>query len=141
MTPVAAGHHATAPHFRLEAVRHNSAAVAKGIAGSPQILAAYTVEHSVNTITRKAMNLLHEVRTLVVDGYAAHLPDNGNALRGARSIHLDAGKLGQLQHRGAHATGGPVDQHTLSRPGLRRVMEHLIGGDVVQHQSYRLRRV
>src|SRR5439155_7274324 len=56
-------------------------------------------------------------------------------LRRTRSVHLDARQLRQLQHRGADATRGSVNQHTLSGPGLRRSMQHLIRGDVVQHHG------
>src|SRR6059036_3205011 len=60
----------------------------------------------------RRLNLLHEVRVLVVDGDAAQFPNHGGPLRRTRSVHLDADQLRQLQHRGADATRGPVDQHT-----------------------------
>src|SRR6266542_2617773 len=127
MTPLAAGSHASPTHFRLEAVGYHAAALAQGVAGAPQIVSADAVEHGVDAVTGKAMNLLHEVRVLIVDGDAAQFPDYCGPLRRARSVHLDAGQLRQLQHRGADATRGPVDQHPLSWPGTHLSMQHLIG--------------
>src|SRR6478736_2224589 len=59
MTPLARGSHASPTHFRLEAVSHHAAALAQGIAGTPQIVSADAVKHGVDTGTGKAMNLLH----------------------------------------------------------------------------------
>src|SRR5690348_3943305 len=61
MTPVAAGRHASSPHFRLEAVGHHAAALAQSFAGAPQIVSADAVKHCVDAVTGKAMNLLHKV--------------------------------------------------------------------------------
>src|SRR5215831_12405367 len=71
MTPLAAGSHASPTHFRLETVGHHPAAIAQGVAGAPQIVSADAVEHGVDAVTGKAINLPHEVRVLVVDGDAA----------------------------------------------------------------------
>src|SRR5439155_2745005 len=76
MTPLAAGSHASPTHFRLEAAGYNAAALAQGVAGAPQIVSSYAVEHGVDAVTGQAMNLLHEVRVLVVDGDAAQFPDH-----------------------------------------------------------------
>src|SRR5215467_1796626 len=75
MTPLAAGSHASPTHFRLEAVGHHAAGLVQGIAGAPQIVSADAVEHGVDAVTGKAMNLLHEVRVLVVDGDTAQFSD------------------------------------------------------------------
>src|SRR5215467_13158260 len=98
MTPLSPGSHASPTHFRLEAVGHHTTTLAQGVAGAPQIASADAVEHGVDAITCKAMNLLHEVRVLVVDGDAAQFPDHDGALPRARSVHLDSGQLSQLQH-------------------------------------------
>src|SRR5262245_36564532 len=90
VTPLAPGNHTPSPHFRLEAVGHHPAALAQGVAGTPQIVSTDAVEHGVHTITGKAMYLLHEVRVLVVDGDAAQFPDHCGPLCRARSVHLDA---------------------------------------------------
>src|SRR5689334_1230437 len=58
MTSSTAGSHASLPHFRLEAVRHDAATLAQGVAGTPQIVSADAIEHGVNAVTSKAMNLL-----------------------------------------------------------------------------------
>src|SRR5213078_4435882 len=86
MTSPATGRHATPTHFRLEAVGHHTAALAQSVAGAPQIVSADAVEHGVEAVTAKAMNLLHEVRNLVVDGYAAQVPDHCSPLPRARSV-------------------------------------------------------
>src|SRR5262245_54477038 len=125
MTAFAAGSHASPAHFRLEAVGHHAAALAQGVTRAPEIGSPNAVEHCVDAVTGKATNLLHEVRALVVDGNAAQFPDYGDPMRRAGSVHLDTGKPRQLQHCGAYATRGPVDQHTLCAPGLRRSMQHL----------------
>src|SRR5215471_20224865 len=62
MTPLAAGSHASPTHFRLEAVGHYAAALAQGVAGTPQIVSADAVEHGVHATTSKPVHLLHEVR-------------------------------------------------------------------------------
>src|SRR5439155_11744546 len=62
MTPLARGSHASPTHFRLEAVSYHSPAFAQSVAGAPQIVSADAVEHGVDAVTPKAMNLLHEVR-------------------------------------------------------------------------------
>jgi hypothetical protein len=109
VTPLPLGSHTSSPHFRLEAVDHHPAASAQGVTGAPQIVSTDAVEHRFDTVTGKAMNLVHEVRVLVVDGNAAQLPDHCGPLRGARSVHLDASQLRQLQHRRPHATRGAVN--------------------------------
>src|SRR6266516_844635 len=76
MTPIAAGSHASPTHLRLKAVGHHAAALAQGVAGAPQIVSADAVEHGVDAVTGKAMDLSHKVRVLVVDGDAAQLPDH-----------------------------------------------------------------
>src|SRR5215471_11376712 len=81
----ALGSHASPPQFRLEAVDHHPAALAQGVAGTPQIVATDAVEHGVDTITGKAVNLLHEVRILVVDGDAIQFSDHCGRLCRARS--------------------------------------------------------
>src|SRR6185312_8650765 len=110
MTAFAVGSQAPPTHLRLEAVGHHAAALAQGVARAPKIVSPDAVEHCVDAVAGKAMNLLHEVRVLVVDGDAAQFPDYGGPLRRARSVYLDTGKLRQLQHRGAYATRGPMDQ-------------------------------
>src|SRR5215831_9268055 len=80
MTPLAARSHASPTQFRLEAVGHHSTAVAQGVAGAPQIVSADAVEHGVDAVTGKAINLLHEIRVLVVDGDAAQFSDPCGAL-------------------------------------------------------------
>src|SRR5579864_6570369 len=90
MTPLTAGSYASPMHLRLEAVGHHAAALAQGVAGAPQIVSTDAVEHGVDTVTGKAMNLLHEVRLLVVDGDAAQFPDHRGRLSRTRSVHLDA---------------------------------------------------
>src|SRR4051794_40410489 len=118
MTVFAAGCHASPTQFRLKAVRHHTAALAQGVARAPKIVSPDAVENCVDTVADKPMDLLYEIRGLVVDGDAAQFPDYGGPLRRARSVHLDSDQPPQLQHRGAYATRGPVDQHTLSGPGL-----------------------
>src|SRR5256885_4534058 len=81
MTPLAAGSYASPTHFRLEAVDHHAAALPQGVAGAPQIVSTDAVEHGVDAVTGKAMNLLHEVRVLVVDRDAAQFPDQCGPLR------------------------------------------------------------
>src|SRR5215467_14683492 len=76
MTPLATGRHASPAHFRLEAVGHDTATLAQGVAGTPQIFSTDAVKHGVDAITGQAMNLLHEVRVLVVDWDAAQFPDH-----------------------------------------------------------------
>src|SRR5215472_2453642 len=71
MTPPAAGRHTSPTQLRLESVGHHAATLTQSIARAPQIVSADAVEHSVDAVTGKAMNLLHEVRVLVVDGDAA----------------------------------------------------------------------
>src|SRR6266545_256857 len=83
MTPAAAGSHASPTHFRLEAVGHHAAALPQGGAGTPQIVSADTVEHGVDAVTGKAVDLVHEVGVLVVDGNAAQVPDYCGPLRRA----------------------------------------------------------
>src|SRR5207248_4664804 len=112
MTSGAAGSHASATHFRLEAVSHHTTALAQSVAGTPQIISADTVEHGIDAVTGKPMNLLHEVRVLVIDGDAAQFPDYWCSLCRTRSVHLNASQFSQLQHRRADAARGPVDQHS-----------------------------
>src|SRR3974377_708509 len=126
MTPLMMGGHASSTHFRLEAVGHYAAALAQGVARTPQIISTDAVEHYVNAVTRKTVNLVHEIRALVVDGNAAQFSDHEGPLGRAGSVHRAAGQPCQLQHRGADATRSPVDQHTLSGLGVRRSMQHLI---------------
>src|ERR1019366_8064250 len=106
MTPLATGGRASPTHFRLEAEGHHATALALCVAGAPQIVSADAVEHGVDAVTRKAVNLLHEVRVLVVDGDAAQFADDRGPLRRTCAVHLDAGQLRQLQHRGVDATRG-----------------------------------
>src|SRR6516164_7192293 len=70
VTALGMGSHTSSPHFRLEAVDHHPAARAQGVTGAPQIVSTNAVEHGVDTVTGKAMNLVHEIRVLVVDGNA-----------------------------------------------------------------------
>src|SRR5262249_24282535 len=109
MTPLAAGSHASSTHFRLEATGHHTAALAQGVAGAPQIISANAIERSVEAVACESMNLLHKVRILVVNGDARQFTDHRGLLHRARSIHLDASQLRQLQHRGADAAGGTMD--------------------------------
>src|SRR4029453_3888282 len=90
MAPLAAGRHASPAHFRLEAVSHPASAFPPGVAGTPQMVSTDAVEPGVDACTCKAMNLVHEVHFLVVDGDAAQFPDHRGRLRRARSVHLDA---------------------------------------------------
>src|SRR5215472_4972560 len=62
MTPLPARSHASPTHLRLEAIGHHPAALAQGVARAPKIVSPDTVEHCVNAITSKAMDLLDEVR-------------------------------------------------------------------------------
>src|SRR5215472_10686945 len=100
MTPFAADSHAPSAHFRLEAVGDHAPTLAQGVARAPKIVSPDAVEHYVNAFTGEATNLLYEVHTFVVDGDATQFPDHCGPLRRACSVHLDAGQLRQLQHRG-----------------------------------------
>src|SRR5690242_12049330 len=93
MPPAAAGSHPSATHFRLKAVRHDAAALPQGVAGAPQTISANTIEHCIDAFPGKAMDLLHEVGVLVIDGNAAHFTNHCCPLRRARSVHLYAGQL------------------------------------------------
>src|SRR5512135_248173 len=61
MTPLGAGSHASPAHFRLEAIGYDSAARTQGVARAPKIVSPDAIEHGVDAITGKAMNLFHEV--------------------------------------------------------------------------------
>src|SRR5688572_11267957 len=60
MTPSAPGSHAAPSHFRLEAIGHDAAALAEGIPRAPKIVSADAINHRIDAVTRKAMDLIHE---------------------------------------------------------------------------------
>src|SRR5437879_229888 len=90
------------------------------------------VENSIHTVTGEAEDFLDEVRIAVVDGGSAKFPNYFRRLRRTRSEHFHAGEPPQLQQRSPDAARGAVNQNALSRLYLRRTIEHLVCGDIVQ---------
>src|SRR6516165_12228438 len=66
MTPPATNDHAAPKQLRLEPVGHHTAAVTQRIARAPEIVPTDAVEHGVDPITGRAMDLLHEIHLLIV---------------------------------------------------------------------------
>jgi hypothetical protein len=47
------------------------------------------MQDGIDAVTREAVNLLHEVRVLVVDGDAAQFPDRCGPLSRTRPVHIE----------------------------------------------------
>src|SRR5215472_5827008 len=87
------------------------------------------------------MDFFDKVGVAVVDGGSAKFLDYLGGLRRTCSVHFHAGKMPQLQERGADPAGGAVNHHALPRLYPRRTMQHLVCRDVVQDESDDLCRV
>src|SRR5207244_13103749 len=85
-----------------------------------------------HTVPGGREEVLEEVRIAVVDGSSAKFPDYCGLLRLTRSEQFHACEPPQLQQRSPDAARGAVNQNALARLYLRRTIEHLVCGDIVQ---------
>jgi hypothetical protein len=98
------------------------------------------VEDGVHSAGSEFADPRGHVPVAVVDGCDALLAQRLVVARGRRADHLRAGGPGELDEDRADTAVGAVHQDGLPRPDTRLAVQHLPGGDAVEHQGLRLRR-
>jgi len=119
-------------------VHHQPSAAAKGAVGANGDPAADPIKHDIDTVAGELADALCKAALGVVDRGRAQGRDHPGLGPGTRSVELQARKPPELKQGRAHAARRAMHQDPFSLPCPGGAVQHLVGGDIVEHHDGRL---
>lgn len=94
-----------------------------------------TIKDDVYTCSGEAANLFHKIDLPVVNWDPAQSRNRRRIFQRASTVHMEPGKVPKLHQCRSDPACCAVHQHALALPDFSGAMEHLICGNVVQHEA------